>query len=221
MKLALETSTDICSVALLDDVGTVHEKRTSARGTHSEQLFLFIDELKKEHGFGISDLEAVIVSEGPGSYTGLRISASAVKGLLFGQSVPLFAANTLAAFAAGAVERQTDFLEIHSVIDARRTHLYHQQFSFDGSRLVAMTEVEVRPIKIIEKAIEKGHLLVGTGIPRLDEQTRDEAASLGKKPVSAVSILDLLQLDSEGKFIRKVLPEGFEPKYYSSRQVSG
>lgn len=221
MKLALETSTDICSVALLDDTGRVHENRTSARGTHSEQLFLFIEELKEEHQFGISDLESVIVSEGPGSYTGLRISASAVKGLLFGHTVPLFAANTLAAFAAGAVADRDYSIKIHSVIDARRKHLYHQQFSFDGSRLKAVTDVKILPLTTIEKLIEEGHLLVGTGILRLDEEERAEAANLGKKPVSATSLLDLLHMDGEGEFIREVSPEAFEPKYYSSRQVNG
>src|SRR5699024_2547399 len=90
MLLALETATNVCSVAFCNEEGDVFEKRIDKRGSHSEQVFLFIEELMNEHDFKIEDLEAVLVSEGPGSYTGLRIGASAVKGLLFQSGVTLY-----------------------------------------------------------------------------------------------------------------------------------
>ncbi len=110
MILALETATNVCSVVFRDDDGLMHEKRIEKRGTHSEQLFLFIEDLMDEHGFFISALEAVLVSEGPGSYTGLRISASAVKGLLF-QSTTLWRKYT--GFICGASTRRKSQCKNH------------------------------------------------------------------------------------------------------------
>lgn len=123
MILAFETATNICSVSFQDDGGEIHEKRTERKGSHSELLFLYVRELMKEHDFSIADLDAALVSTGPGSYTGLRIAASAVKGMLFGLNVDVYAGNTLAGFAQSAGEGT-----VHAVINARRKHLYHQKF---------------------------------------------------------------------------------------------
>jgi tRNA threonylcarbamoyl adenosine modification protein YeaZ len=72
MILAIETATNICSVCFQDNEGKVFEKRTERKGSHSELLFLFIRELMTEYSFKMSDLDSVLVSTGPGSYTGLR-----------------------------------------------------------------------------------------------------------------------------------------------------
>lgn len=219
MILALETATNVCSVVFRDDDNTLHEKRTEKRGSHSERLFLFIEELMGEHGFSIPDLEAVLVSEGPGSYTGLRISASAVKGLLFQTDVPLFAVNTLASFAMQALEENPSAETIHGIIDARRVHVYHQQFSFDDGKLTAKDEVEVIPIKAFETMVGKGDLIVGTGLKRLSKYIREKAVIFGTEIISAKS---LIRLYEEGitNFYHEVAPEAFEPKYYTSSQVN-
>ena len=218
MQLALDTSTNICSVAFRDEKGRVHEKRTEVRGSHSEQLFLFIDELKKEHGFEVADLESVIVSEGPGSYTGLRISASAVKGLLFQQQTPLLAANTLASFAA-SVAVQNEIETIHSIIDARRVHVYHQQFEIAEDKLKALTEVKVRPIDDLGQMLQDGDVIVGTGINRLDEEIVAKAKAFGASHISAKSLFNLHDMDEADEFVKAVDVESFDPKYYSSNQV--
>lgn len=168
MQLALESSTKVCSVAFQNAEGEVFEKRTEVKGSHSEELFLFIEQLTEEHGFRLPDLSAVIVSAGPGSYTGLRISASAVKGLLFGTDVPLLAADTLASFAAAAVQEQPDLKTIHPVIDARRVHLYHRQFSYDSGKLSAAGEVSIIPIEEFQKKLKAGDGVIGTGLHRVD-----------------------------------------------------
>src|SRR6056297_488404 len=83
MILSIETSTPVCSVALKATERGVWEKRTEGRGVHSERLFTFTGELLERSGAGISDLDAILFSGGPGSYTGLRIGASAIKGFLW------------------------------------------------------------------------------------------------------------------------------------------
>src|SRR5699024_5881828 len=130
------------------------------------KLFLFIEELMREHRFGISDLEALVISEGPGSYTGLRIGASAVKGLLFQSRVPLYGVNTLRSFARAAYSSNNGLPRIHAVIDARRKHLYHQLYQGEEGRLKPEEEVLVRPLEQVADMLRKGDGLVGTGIKR-------------------------------------------------------
>jgi tRNA threonylcarbamoyl adenosine modification protein YeaZ len=220
MQLALETATNICSVAFRDREGEVHEKRTEVRKSHSEQLFLFIEALMQKHDFTISDLDAMVVSEGPGSYTGLRISASAVKGLLFQTDVSLYRANTLASFALSGMKRLTHSgNSLHSIIDARRVHVYHQQFAKQGENLKALSDVKIIPIKEFQELIHDGDLIIGTGLHRIDEQVSKKARALDADHITAGSLLKLLEQDQDGVFVKRVEPERFEPHYYTSNQV--
>lgn len=219
MILALETATNVCSVAFCDEHGTVHERRTEQRGSHSEQLFLFIEALQKEHGFSIGDLDAVLVSEGPGSYTGLRISASAVKGLLFQHSVPLVGVNTLSSFAMQGHQEHPKAQKIHSIIDARRVHVYHQQFRFQDDILTTDDEVEVLPIKAFEKMLQSGEVVIGTGLNRISEEALGKARTFDESAITAKSLIALYQAGFDD-FYQEEDPESFEPKYYTSNQVS-
>lgn len=219
MQLALETSTNICSVAFKDRKGEVHEKRTEVRGSHSEKLFLFIDELLKEHAVSLKELDSVIVSEGPGSYTGLRISASAVKGLLFDSDIRLFAVNTLAGFAMSAIKASSKLHTIHSIIDARRVHVYHQQFENSSGKLESADSVEVIPIKEFQNKLQDGDAVIGTGLKRIDTDALRIVEVFDHSFISAVSLLKLFEDDTENKFVKEVDPRQFEPKYYTSNQV--
>lgn len=217
MILALETATNVCSVAF-DDGKSVYERRIARRGSHSEKLFLFIEELQKDHHFSIPDLDAVLVSEGPGSYTGLRIGASAVKGLLFQTGVELYSVNTLASFAKAAREKYPEAQTIHSIIDARRVHVYHQKFSFRDGYLRSDDEVEVIPIEAFESMVRKDDVIIGTGLNRISEGILKKVHSLGPGAITAKSLLRLYKEGLE-PFYRKVAPESFEPKYHTSRQA--
>lgn len=218
MLLAIETSTKVCSVAFRDNEGEITEKRVEKRGSHSEKLFLFIEELMQEKHFAISDLDAVLVSQGPGSYTGLRIAASAVKGLLFQSEVPLLAADTLAGFAQAAIDKESGAGSIHAVIDARRVHLYHQHFEQAGKGLKSLSEVEILPIEKVQQMMESGDMFIGTGIDRLESSFLEGVSSLGPENITAQSLISLYDLE-QTPFLKQVDPESFDPKYYTSRQV--
>jgi tRNA threonylcarbamoyladenosine biosynthesis protein TsaB len=99
--LCIETATEVCSVALARDEKILGIKESSARNVHSAMLTLFIDDLIKSSGFQITDLDAIAVSMGPGSYTGLRIGVAAAKGLCYAIDKPLIAVHTLQAMAVG------------------------------------------------------------------------------------------------------------------------
>lgn len=219
MQLALETSTNICSVAFMNSQGEVYEKREESRGSHSEKLFLFINQLKQEHGFNLSELDSVIVSEGPGSYTGLRISASAVKGLLFQSDVTLYAANTLASFAVAALAEHPEAKRIHGIIDARRVHVYHQSFENRSGKLESMDSVKVIPIKEFENQLQEGDTVIGTGLKRIDRSLLDKTVVFDKTYITAKSLLGLYQMDADHIFVKEVDPRDFDPNYYTSSQV--
>ncbi len=168
----------------------------------------------------LSELDSLIISEGPGSYTGLRISASAVKGLLFRTDVPLYAANTLASFAYAVGSGQhADIKTIHSIIDARRVHLYHQPFEKKGNKLTRSGSVNIIPIKQFERKLEEGDAIVGTGQHRIDREALTGVKVFDATYISAVSLFQLFDMDTDGKLIHRVEPEQFEPKYYTSNQV--
>lgn len=219
MILGIETSTDVCSVAFENREGETFEKRIESRGSHSEKLFLFIRDLMKEHSFIISDLSVLLVSEGPGSYTGLRIAASGIKGLLFRSDVPLIAVPTMASLACGAIGEEGRDTAIHAVIDARRVHVYHQRFTVKGGILRSGRDVEVIPIASFEKMVQPGDVIIGTGLQRLAGSVKEKATLLGNKYITARSLIALYRRDKGMNFIRERTPEEFDPRYYTSNQV--
>ena len=102
--LTIDTATTACSVALVKD-GTVQALRENNQGlNHSVLLAPYIDALLREHRLEVRDLDAIAVSMGPGSYTGLRIGVSTAKGLCFGAGIPLIAVPTLRALARAVAD---------------------------------------------------------------------------------------------------------------------
>mgnify|MGYP000533412327 CR=1 FL=1 len=135
--LNLETTTKNCSVSLAKEGRTLACRELAENGfSHAEQLQPFIDQVLIESGYSLTDLEAVAISEGPGSYTGLRIGTSLAKGLCYALDVPLIAVDTLKAQAM-----QLDFTEgaIVSVIDARRMEVYQAIFDKDYRVIIPTT----------------------------------------------------------------------------------
>jgi tRNA threonylcarbamoyladenosine biosynthesis protein TsaB len=125
--LNIETATKNCSVALAKEGKTILCKEIAEEGySHAERLHVFIEEIISEAGIQFKDLAAVAVSQGPGSYTGLRIGVSAAKGLCYALSIPLIAVDTLQALASKA--KISDGLII-PMIDARRMEVYSAVFS--------------------------------------------------------------------------------------------
>ncbi|SFU19842.1 tRNA threonylcarbamoyladenosine biosynthesis protein TsaB [Algoriphagus locisalis] len=126
--LSIETSTPICSVALHREGKILGEKSLDVPGVHSEKLMGMIDSLLHECQLSIEDVTAVAVSEGPGSYTGLRIGVSVAKGLAFGGDIPLIAISTLKALSYGASSQVEESGLIVAMLDARRMEVYREVF---------------------------------------------------------------------------------------------
>lgn len=125
--LNIETATKNCSVALAKNGETILCKEMAEQGfSHAEKLHLFIEEIIKEAGITFSDLSAVAVSQGPGSYTGLRIGVSAAKGLCYALEIPLISVDTLTVLAN---QLQIENGIIIPMIDARRMEVYSAIFN--------------------------------------------------------------------------------------------
>jgi tRNA threonylcarbamoyladenosine biosynthesis protein TsaB len=125
--LNIETATKNCSVALAKEGKTIICKEIAEEGySHAERLHVFIEEIIKEAGITMKDLAAIAVSQGPGSYTGLRIGVSAAKGLCYGLNIPLVAVDTLQILASQVTVSSG---LIVPMIDARRMEVYSAIFN--------------------------------------------------------------------------------------------
>lgn len=125
--LNIETATKNCSVAIAKEGKVIICNEIAEEGySHAERLHVFIELSLKEAGITFKDLDAVAVSQGPGSYTGLRIGVSAAKGLCFALSIPLIAVDTLQVLAAQAIISEGLIIPM---IDARRMEVYSAIFS--------------------------------------------------------------------------------------------
>lgn len=133
MILIIETSASFCSVCLAENTGSIlGEKNSEKANDHSEKLAVYVDELLKENGISASNLEAVAISSGPGSYTGLRIGASIAKGLCYSVNLPLIKVDAFSGLVNHAKTFGYDFDFILPHLDARRNEVYMQLWSNEG-----------------------------------------------------------------------------------------
>jgi tRNA threonylcarbamoyladenosine biosynthesis protein TsaB len=136
MIICLETATNLCSVALCDRKGIVAARESDESKSHSALLTVYIRDLLRESGIRAADLEAVAVSRGPGSYTGLRIGISAAKGMAFAASIPLIGVETLFSMYHGIMEIKGNDLPLNTLfcpmIDARRMEVYYTIYDTTG-----------------------------------------------------------------------------------------
>ena len=125
--LNIETATKNCSVALAKEGQTIICKEIAEEGySHAERLHVFIEEIIQEAGITFQDVKAIAVSQGPGSYTGLRIGVSAAKGLCYALNIPLIAVDTLQVLASQATVSEGLIIPM---LDARRMEVYSAIFN--------------------------------------------------------------------------------------------
>ena len=139
LLLHLETSSTVCSVALSRGSELLAwRERHSEKYSHSENLQRFIDECLEQANSAYADLDGVSVSQGPGSYTGLRIGVSSAKGICYACGIPLLAVNTLQGMAKRLLMhwpelRSRENWVIRPMLDARRNEVFTQRFTSDGT----------------------------------------------------------------------------------------
>jgi tRNA threonylcarbamoyladenosine biosynthesis protein TsaB len=142
--LQIETATASCSVSLARNGQVLAFKEINARNVHAEVITVYIDDVIEKNGLTYADLDAVGVSCGPGSYTGLRIGISTAKGLCFALDKPLIAVQTLHAMANGVISYNDidDDVLLCPMIDARRMEVYTAVFDKTGA-VIKPTAAEI------------------------------------------------------------------------------
>ena len=165
--ILIETSTALCSTALVENGVLTSYRESSAPKAHASLTAVFIQEMLDERGLTLADCDAVCVSKGPGSYTGLRVGVSTAKGLCFGSGKPLIAVGTLDTLVAQAAEEIAAgegqaYRYIIPMIDARRMEVYTAVFE-NGKQITETTPVIVDENSFAEYLEQGPCLFIGDG----------------------------------------------------------
>ncbi len=200
--LALDSTAVTASVALLDNENIIGVSSIHNKLTHSEKLLPMIDELLRNSGYTIDDIELFAVSEGPGSFTGVRIGIATVKGLSFEKNVPVVGISAIEALAENLRINENTHEEyiIAPSMDARRNELYNAFFAYNGNKIERITSdraISCEEVLDELKKIDKPVIINGDGGEKLydflkenefnqrlllapDLLMRQNAASVGK-----------------------------------------
>ncbi len=192
LLLSLDTSTTVCSVALHNDSGLLGCYELFTERTSSSMLTTLMGDVVRHAGFQLSDLDAVAVAKGPGSYTGLRIGVSTAKGLCFALDKPLLSVNTLQAMTEQVRQFFLSTL-FCPMIDARRMEVYCALYDQTGAE-VKPTAAEIIDEKSFEDWLAEHQIVFfGDGAAKcqavlgqhanalfLDELIRPSARTIGK-----------------------------------------
>lgn len=135
--ISLETSTNVCSVALHKDAELISCSEVLVQKSHSSLLTPMIQQCVEQGGYCLNDLNAVAVSAGPGSYTGLRIGSSVAKGLCFSLDIPFIAIDTLESMAALVSDFTDPDSQLCPMLDARRMEVYYSMLDTNGNTLTS------------------------------------------------------------------------------------
>ena len=165
--LNIETSTQICSVALAKGNTVMAKRLIDIPNAHSSKLSLLIEEIMNEAEISYSELSAIAVSKGPGSYTGLRIGVSTAKGFAYALDIPLISVETLRILERGTSNKYTNCCTV-AMIDARRMEVYAVIYDETGGVIKDISA------DIIEKGIydnflinDKKYVFVGDGAEKV------------------------------------------------------
>jgi tRNA threonylcarbamoyladenosine biosynthesis protein TsaB len=217
--LSIETATQVCSVAIHREGVCLGELETTEEHAHARQLMLAIQKLLLQVGLAASDLHAVAVSAGPGSYTGLRIGTSVGKGLAYGLDIPLIGVDTLEALAYQAIPylggESKEF--IVPMIDARRMEVYAAVFDANLHLIQTAQPVILEGWSFHEELKQGMVHFIGDGSWKFQMLISHESACFHKELNSAKSVGVL----AYKKFLKNDFVDlaYFEPNYLKEFRV--
>lgn len=216
--LNIETSTDICSVCLSKDGQVLSIRETERSYSHSEVIAVFIDECVKEAGIEMKAIDAVAVSQGPGSYTALRIGAATAKGICFALSVPLISIGTLDALKQSIHNKAGDNDLIIPMIDARRSEVYRCVYDSKGMILAEVEPIILEEDTFVEYKEYDNLLFCGDGAPKSKSILTIKNSQYYDEECSAKHMIAL----SEDKLANKQFEDisYYEPFYYKGPNIT-
>ncbi len=213
--LCLETSENFCSVALTSNNELIHQLVDFSYKNHSEILTVLIENLLKERNLSLSNIDAIAISKGPGSYTGLRIGVSVAKGICYSLSKPLIAINTLQIICYAAkeiIKKNIDEFILCPMIDARRMEVYMQFFDNNFMPLNTIEAKIIASTTFSEILESKKVIFAGSGAEKIESLYNSENAVFikGVRPLAKYMAIPAYQAFKENKFEDLAY---FEPYY--------
>lgn len=221
--LALDTSSIVASVAVLDENKTVAEFTMNYKKTHSQTIMPMIDYISKMIELDMNSIDYIAIASGPGSFTGLRIGAATAKGLAHGLNKPIVPVPTLDGLAYNIFETNKI---ICPIMDARRNQVYSSLYSWNDAKLERLIEYLAEPIEdILEIALsfKKEIVFLGDGVPVHIDKLKSvfksnciiAPASCNMQKASSIGSL-ALELIKEGKILNYA---EFSPFYIRKSQA--
>lgn len=191
--LNIDTATEICSVALANDSTLLASRENSDGKSHAKTLLPFIEETLKEAQITPSQLDAVAISMGPGSYTGLRIGTSTAKGLCYSLSIPLLAIPTLQVIAAGATAATSDKNLLYApLLDARRMEVFTCLYDSLLQAQNEVTSVVVDADFFTKLTTNQKVVFCGNGVDKCQDLIKDNPLAISNNaPISAKNMVQL------------------------------
>ncbi|MBQ9887725.1 MAG: tRNA (adenosine(37)-N6)-threonylcarbamoyltransferase complex dimerization subunit type 1 TsaB [Bacteroidales bacterium] len=217
--ILIEISTSLCSAAIAEDGVIVSVRESTGTREHASLTAPYVKEMLDERGLKVSDCDAVCVSMGPGSYTGLRVGVSTAKGLCFGAGIPLLAVDTMEilyqqgidAISGAGICPGGEFRYIVPMIDARRMEVYAAVYSAAGERLTEIEPQVVTPESFAPQLEEGPVLFIGDGALKCkDVLSNPNAFFVEACPRASAMLRPAERAFKEGKFQDVAY---FEPLY--------
>ena len=218
--LNIETSTAVCSVSLGKDGELLAYKENKEGMNHATHLTVFINTILKENNLTPNDLDAVAVSMGPGSYTGLRIGVSTAKGICYGSSLPLIAVSTLQAMTAPLLNDKSITSQLVDLeksifcpmIDARRMEVYTAFYSYKNEELRKIS-AEIIDEESFVSDLSKGEIVFfGDGSSKCQSSLQSQnAIFVNDITPTAIGMIDLSETKYKAEAFEDVAY--FEPFY--------
>jgi tRNA threonylcarbamoyladenosine biosynthesis protein TsaB len=219
MILYLETSASICSVALAHEDRLLALEESAAPNDHAASIIKHIDNCLAVAQISLDDLEAVAISQGPGSFTGLRVGVSAAKGICFALDLPLIAISTLASLANAVLSEYDDLDYCIPMIEARKnevfTAVFNRNLDMELSEQV-VTLFSNWHHTIIDPLAKIA--FVGSGSQKYREMCQPDHLNMLEKTTSARHLIDL----AITKHIKKdyCIADKFKPNYLKSPHIT-
>jgi tRNA threonylcarbamoyladenosine biosynthesis protein TsaB len=219
--LCIETTTKTCAIGVAVDgcISALREDHSSAY-SHAEQLHRFIEEVVSETQITYNEFDAIAVSKGPGSYTGLRIGVSAAKGMAFAKNIPIIAVDPLKALAAQVAHEADAGTLLIAMIDARRMEVFCAGFKRDLSQ-VFPTRAEVLTAHSFPEAAQFSKLIYfGDGAAK-GEALFGHPLSYRFLPNVRASVRGMAGLAEEGFLAGDFVSTAYFEPYYLKDFVAG
>jgi len=216
--LNIETATRVCSVALSRDGTVIASKETNEQNSHSSSITIFTEEVVKEAKVKFEEIDAIAISKGPGSYTGLRIGVSTAKGLCYALDKPLISTGTLQAMAYG-MSQHPEVLEMDDnilfcpMIDARRMEVYAAIYDIENKEIRAVGADIIDENSFSEFLNKSKVIFFGDGAAKCKEALSGHANAIFYDDIHPSS-LHMVSI-AEQKFLNKQFEDlaYFEPFY--------